>query len=183
MMIDYVIYLIALSLAIDCFVVSIAIASSKKINKKEYFRIPFHFGFFQGGMAVLGFYLGLSFLNIIETFDHWIAFGLLFLVGTKMIIDSFKREKRKYGKLSYWVIIILSIATSIDALAIGVSFSIINGAILMKALIIGFFSLILSLIGLSIGKKLANFKLHYLGIIGGLVLISIGIKILFEHLR
>ena len=180
-MIDYVIYLIALSLAIDCFVVSIAIASSKKINKKEYFSIPFHFGLFQGGMTLLGFYLGLSFLNIIETFDHWIAFGLLFLVGTKMIIDSFKREKR-YGKLSYLAIIILSIATSIDALAIGISFSIINGAILMKALIIGFFSLTLSLIGLSIGKKLANFKFHYLGIIGGVVLIGLGIKVLFEHL-
>ncbi len=180
-MIDYIIYLIALSLAIDCFVVSIAIASSIKINKKEYFSIPFHFGFFQGGMAVLGFYLGLSFLDIIETFDHWIAFGLLFLVGTKMIIDSFKREKR-YGKLSYWLIIILAIATSIDALAIGISFSIINGAILMNALIIGFFSLILSLIGLSIGKKLAKFKFHYLGIIGGVVLIGLGIKILFEHL-
>lgn len=181
-MIDYVIYLIALSLAIDCFVVSIAIASSKKINKKEYFSIPFHFGLFQGGLAVLGFYLGLSFLNIIETFDHWIAFGLLFLVGTKMIIDSFKKEKEKYGKLSYWVLIILSIAVSIDALAVGISFSIINGAILMNALIIGFFSLILSLIGLSIGKKLTKFNVHYLGIIGGLVLIGIGIKILFEHL-
>lgn len=180
-MIDYTIYLIALSLAIDCFVVSICISSALKIGKKEYFRIPFHFGLFQVAMTLIGFYLGLSFLKIIEGFDHWVAFLLLLIIGIIMIYKSFKKE-REINKISYFMIISLSIATSIDALAIGVTFSIINGAILMNSLIIGSFSLILSLIGLSLGKKLKKFKLSHLGVIGGVVLISIGIKILFEHL-
>lgn len=180
-MADYLIYLIALSLAIDCFVVSICIGSTLKLNKKEYFTIPFHFGLFQGGMTLIGFYLGLSFLKIIEGFDHWVAFSLLALVGLKMIYDSLKKEERII-KISYSIILLLSIATSIDALAVGITFGIINGAIFIKSLIIGIFSIILSLIGLSLGKKLKKFKLGYLGIIGGLVLIGIGTRILIEHI-
>lgn len=180
-MLDLTIYLIALSLAIDCFVVSILISSVSKIKLMEYFRIPFHFGLFQGGMTLVGFYLGLSFLKIIESFDHWVAFSLLLIVGIKMIYGSFKKEK-KINKLHYIIIITLAIATSIDALAIGVTFSILNGSILMKSLIIGSFSLVLSLFGLLIGEKLKDFKVGYLEIIGGLVLIGIGIKILLEHL-
>jgi len=176
------IVLIALGLAMDAFAVSITTGLALKEAKvNDALKMAVSFGLFQTIMPAVGWRIGISLRDFISGIDHWIAFGLLFLVGTKMIIDSFKREKR-YGKLSYLAIIILSIATSIDALAIGISFSIINGAILMKALIIGFFSLTLSLIGLSIGKKLANFKFHYLGIIGGVVLIGLGIKVLFEHL-
>jgi len=180
-MADLTPYLIALSLAVDCFIVSICISSAFKLNKKIYLKIPFHFALFQGGMTLIGFFLGLSFLKIIQGFDHWIAFGLLCLVGIKMILESFKKDK-KLSKITYLTIIFLSIATSIDALAIGVMFSIINGAILMKSLIIGLFSLILSLIGLLLGKRLKEYKLNYLGIIGGLVLIGIGIKVLLQHL-
>jgi manganese efflux pump family protein len=180
-MLSYTIYLIALSLAVDCFVVSVCISSIRNLNKKEFFRIPFHFGLFQGGMTLIGFYLGLSFLKIIEDFDHWIAFLLLLFVGGRMIYQALKKEE-KIDKISYGIILLLSIATSIDALAIGITFSIINGAILMKALIIGIFSLVLSLIGLLIGKKLSCFNLHYLEIIGGLVLIGIGVNVLIEHM-
>lgn len=180
-MVDLTIYLIALSLAVDCFIVSICISSVSKLSKKLYLKIPLHFGLFQGTMTLMGFYLGLSFLKIIRGFDHWIAFGLLFLVGIKMILESFNKEK-KFTKITYPTIILLSIATSIDALAIGVTFSIIDGAILMKSFIIGLFSIILSIIGLSLGKRLTHFKLNYLEIMGGLVLIGIGIKVLLQHL-
>ncbi|MAG08282.1 manganese efflux pump MntP [Candidatus Woesearchaeota archaeon] len=180
-MVDITIYLIALSLAIDCFIVSICISSVSNLGNKINLKIPLHFALFQGGMTLIGFYLGLSSLKIIQNVDHWIAFGLLFFVGIKMIVESFKKDK-KINTLTYPTIILLSIATSIDALAIGVTFSIINGAIMMKALIIGLFSLILSLIGLSFGKRLKEFKLSYLEITGGLVLIGIGIKVLLQHI-
>ena len=139
-MVDLTLYLISLSLAVDCFIVSICISSVSKLGKKVYLKIPLHFGLFQGTMTLIGFYLGLSFLRIIQGFDHWIAFGLLFLVGIKMILESFKKEK-KLAKITYPTIIILSIATSIDALAIGVTFRIIDGAIMMKSMIIGLLSL------------------------------------------
>jgi putative Mn2+ efflux pump MntP len=181
-MLDYTIYLIALSLAIDCFIVSITLASTLKLSRIYYYLIPIHFGIFQGGMALIGYFLGSSFLDLIKEFDHWIAFGLLFIVGTKMIIESFQRKKKSYSKVSYLLVIILSIATSIDALAIGITFSIIDGMILQKSLIIGAFSLILTTFGLIIGKRIKKFKFQNLGIIGGLVLIGIGVKILVEHL-
>lgn len=180
-MVNFTIYLIALSLAVDCFVVSICISSAFKLSKLAYLKIPFHFGLFQGLMTLIGFYLGLSLLQIIQGFDHWIAFGLLFLIGAKMIFESFKKRKQ-LPKITYPTIIILSIATSIDALAIGVTFSFIDEPILIKSIIIGLGSLLLSLIGLSLGKRLKKFNLNYLGLIGGLVLIGIGVKVLIQQL-
>ena len=181
-MLDYTIYLIALSLAIDCFIVSIALVSAFPLSKKLFYGVPIHFGVFQGGMTLIGFLLGSTFIHIIQGFDHWIAFGLLFLVGIKMISESFRKKKKTFNKVSYLTILILSVATSIDALAIGVTFSIIDGSILLKSVIIGVFSVALSFIGLSLGKRIKKYKFHYLGLIGGLVLIGLGIKIVVEHL-
>ena len=181
-MFDWALYLIALSLAIDCFVVSICLGGTNKISLKNWINIPFHFGLFQGGMALIGFYLGVSFLGFIESFDHWVAFGLLFLVGGKMIYEAIREKCEVVQKISYSRVILLSVATSIDALAIGIAFSIIDGGIGIKALVIGIFSLVLSFVGLKIGNKLKSFKSNYLEFIGGIVLIGIGVKILLEHL-
>ena len=176
------IILIALSLAIDCFVISICINSSNKLKKIEYFRIPLHFGLFQLFMTIIGYYLGSSFKNYIDGFDHWIAFLLLFIIGIKMIIDSLKKECKEINKINEKVLIGLSIATSIDALVIGLAFSMIDGGILFNSIIIGIFSFVLSLIGLLIGRKIRDFNLGFIGIIGGLVLIGIGIKVLLSHI-
>jgi manganese efflux pump family protein len=181
-MLDYTIFLIAISLAIDCFIVSITLVSTQKISKKNFVIISTHFGIFQGGMTFIGFLLGNSLLHIIEGFDHWIAFGLLSIIGLKMFFSSSKKEKGLVERVSYMTIILLSIATSIDALAMGVTFSIVDGSIIFKSIIIGFFSILLSAIGLIIGNRIKKHKFHYLGWIGGLVLIGLGIKVLIEHL-
>jgi len=178
-----IILLIALSLAIDCFAVGICLGGSKSIKTLNYFSVPIHFGIFHIGMLLIGYFIGYGFKQLIEGFDHWIAFVLLLFVGIKMIRESLKKNKRKTSKLSEKEIIMLSIATSIDALAIGITLSMMNQGVLYEALIIGGVALLLGLIGLIIGKfarKQLNTK--YIGILGGIVLIGIGVKILLEHM-
>jgi manganese efflux pump family protein len=180
---DITIILIAISLAIDCFVISVCINSINKLKKLEYIRLPMHFGLFQLFMTVIGYYLGSSFRIYIDSFDHWIAFLLLVLIGIKMIIDSLKKECKVINKLDEKTLIGLSVATSIDALAIGIAFSMIDGGIIINSIIIGLFAFGLSLIGLLIGRKIRKFNIGFIGIIGGLVLIGIGIRVLLTHMH
>lgn len=179
---DITIILIAISLAIDCFVVSVCINSINKLKRFEYLRIPLHFGLFQLFMTLTGYYLGSSFKIYIDNFDHWIAFALLSIIGIKMIIDSLKKECKRINKLDEKTLIGLSIATSIDALAIGIAFSMIDGGILINSIIIGIFAFALSLLGLLIGRKIRGFNIGFIGTIGGLVLIGIGIKVLLSSI-
>lgn len=182
-MIDYTIYLIALILAIDCFVVAITLSSNFKVSKRFKYLLPIHFSFFHAGMVLLGFLLGTNLLKIIHGFDHWIAFGLLGFVGINMSIESFKKKNKKHPeKLSYIYILVLSIATSIDAVAIGIAFSMLQGNIFYESIIIGIFSMVLTILGIILGINLKKHKLHYLGFIGGLVLITLGTRILLQHI-
>ena len=179
------ILLIAVGLAMDCFAVSLGIGcSAVKKDPRTVFRISFHFGLFQGGMTFLGWLAGSSIVTLIERFDHWVAFALLAWVGARMIRESFSKDEEEdpcnpsRGK----TLIMLSIATSIDALAVGLSLAFVDGSILVSSLVIGFTSLLLSILGLFIGGKLGCRFGKRMELIGGLVLIGIGIRVLLTHL-
>jgi putative Mn2+ efflux pump MntP len=177
--------LIGLSLAMDCFAVSLSVGTCPfPQTHRSKFRLTFHFGLFQGGMAFIGWLLGKSVVDLIANFDHWIALGLLSFVGIRMIIDGLKPESEIFDKdpTKGKSLIILSIATSIDAMAVGLSLAVMKTNILQATLIIGLISTLMSLIGLSIGKKLGELFGQKMEIIGGLLLNGIGIKILISHI-
>jgi len=183
LLMDYlVLLLIAVSLALDCFTVSACITSIKKIQRKIYLIIPLHFGLFQLFMTLIGYYFGLGFKSLIEGFDHWVAFILLSGIGIKMIIESVKEAHESIGINSELNIIMLSIVTSIDALIIGLAFSFTEAKILFPSFVIGAISFLISLIGLLLGKKIHDLRIKYIGILGGIILIGIGIKTLISHI-
>ena len=177
----------AFALAMDAFAVSIASGVSlKRVSLRQTFRLSFHFGFFQALMPVIGWSGGLTVRSLIAQYDHWIAFVLLALVGGHMIRESFHSEKDKKDKNDPTrgiTLIILSIATSIDALAVGLSLSILNISIWVPALVIGIVAAIATGVGLHIGKKVgtASHVGQYAELVGGTVLLLIGIRILYEH--
>ena len=179
------IILIAFSLAMDCFAVSITGgALVVKPRLKNALKVGAFFGLFQSIMPLIGWALGYGFRSLISRFDHWIAFGLLFAIGVKMIYESFRKDRDKKEKdiLNNYTLFLLAIATSIDALIVGMSFAFINVPLIYSVLIIGAFAFLLSVIGYFIGNKVANFIKSKIEIVGGVILIGIGIKILVEHL-
>ncbi len=183
---DFVtVFLIALGLAMDCFAVSLGIGcKSCDCGKRYCFRLPFHFGLFQGGMTLIGWALGSTIVAYIAKIDHWIAFGLLTFVGVKMIIESFSaEEKRQVGDPSRGgFLVILSIATSIDALAVGLSLAFMDGSIWISCLVIALVSAALSLAGLLLGGRLGQKFGKRMELVGGLILIGIGVRILLSHI-
>ena len=179
------ILLIALGLAMDCFAVSLGIGTSPvEKDARTVFRITFHFGLFQGLMTFLGWLAGSSVVNLISRFDHWIAFILLAWVGVRMIRESLSKteEDNPCNPSRGKTLVMLSVATSIDALAVGLSLAFVDGSILVSSLVIGITSLLLSLFGLFIGGKLGCKFGKRMELIGGLVLIGIGIRVLLSHL-
>jgi len=184
--VDFItILLIAIGLAMDCFAVSLGIGcSSVHKDYRTIFRITFHFGLFQGLMTFLGWLAGSSIVNLIERFDHWVAFALLAWVGARMIRESFSNntEEDPCNPSRGKTLIMLSIATSIDALAVGLSLALVDGSILVSSLVIGFTSLVLSLAGLFIGGRLGSRFGKRMELVGGLVLIGIGLRVLISHL-
>jgi putative Mn2+ efflux pump MntP len=180
---DLSILLIAIGLAMDSFSVSIArgFSISKEKQSIEAVKTGFFFGLFQGGMPIIGWFVGLSVIDFIAGFDHWIAFLLLCVIGIRMIYESFSIESNKIiCSSNLKVLFILSIATSIDALAVGLSLSFIETSIVMPAIIIGIITFFLSFLGIFIGKKFGS-KFDKIGILGGVILIVIALRILFEH--
>ena len=177
----------AFALAMDAFAVSIASGVSlKKVSLRQTFRLSFHFGFFQALMPVIGWSGGLTVRSLIEQYDHWIAFVLLALVGGHMIRESFHSETDKKDKndpTKGITLVVLSVATSIDALAVGLSLSILNISIWVPALVIGIVAAIATGVGLHIGKRVgtASKVSHYAELVGGIVLLLIGVRILYEH--
>jgi putative Mn2+ efflux pump MntP len=176
---------IAVGLAMDAFAVSITSGltiKSLKINNA--LKIATFFGLFQAIMPILGWLAGLSFREIISDVDHWIAFGLLFLIGCKMIYESSKMEvnNKKINPLDVYILLMLSIATSIDALAIGLTLSFLNVPIILPSIIIGTITFSLSVIGVYFGNKFGHYFERKIEMVGGFILIGIGIKILIEHL-
>lgn len=180
------IIIIAVGLAMDAFAVSIAIGSThKKPIMNHAIRTALAFGSFQAIMPLIGFFAGLALKNYIQDYDHWIAFGLLAIIGSKMIYESFKLKKPQKGfkPLSNSMLLVLAIATSIDALAVGITFSfLLENSLIIAVIIIGLTTFVLSYAGFYIGKHLGHFFESSIEALGGLVLLAIGTKILIEHL-
>jgi putative Mn2+ efflux pump MntP len=177
------ILLIAIGLAMDAFAVSMAHGMTIKNRRVATGLImAVSFGAFQAFMPVLGWLAGLSFIELISGFDHWVAFGLLAFIGGKMIYSARGSKEEKEAKLTVPILLILSVATSIDALAVGLSFSLLRVSITIPVIAIGVVAFILSFAGFNFGNKLGKFFKRKVQVIGGIVLIAIGIKILLEHL-
>ena len=177
------IVLTSFGLAMDAFAVSVGGGIClKKANFKDAFLISLFFGGFQFLMPILGWLAGLSFRELIERFDYWVAFILLAFIGLKMIYESFDdddEEGTNFRSLS--VLFTLAIATSIDALAVGLGFSMIEIPIFSSALIIGVITFILCFLGVFLGDKFGHVFEKKAEFVGGLVLIFIGVKILIEN--
>ncbi len=179
------IILIGIGLAMDCFAVSVCYGLlAKKIQWKYLLRMAAFFGGFQALMPVIGWLAGLAFKDYIAQFDHWIAMALLGAIGLKMVIGALKKKDDapciQFHKLS--VLLSLSIATSIDALIIGVGFAFLQVNIWIAIAIIGLISAAFTIFGSLLGKKYGKLLGSKAELIGGFVLIAIGIKILIEHL-
>ena len=178
------IFLLGLGLSMDCFAVAVGFGTSKKLAVQDLIRMAFFFGFFQGLMTFFGWMFGSSLKPIIESFDHWIAFSLLAIIGCRMIIESFEKEKEKkvVDIRRLRILISLSVATSIDALMTGISLGFVRVNIVFAVIIITVITLLVTFTGGKIGEKTSFIPAKRAEIIGGLVLITIGIKILVEHL-
>jgi len=184
---DFIILiLIAIALAMDAFAVSISCGIIiKDVKLKHALKIAFFTSFFQGFFTFLGWLGGIYIAYLISNIDHWIAFVLLLVIGAKMIYESIKidsDEDKKFNPLKFSVLILLGIATSIDALAIGLSFALLNVSILLPVILIGFMAFGFSVFGVLIGKKFGQVFGNKVELIGGLILIGIGVTILIDHL-
>lgn len=179
------IIIIAIGLAMDAFAVSVVSgAASKQFQVKHALRMAFFFGAFQAIMPVVGWLAGRTIHGFIDNYDHWVAFGLLSCIGCKMIYESFKITKieKSFGPESILLLVGLSVATSLDALAVGISLAFFVEKIWGVVIIIGVVTLILSYIGVYVGQKLGHFFENRIEVLGGIILIGIGVKILFESL-
>ena len=172
----------ALGLAMDAFAVSICKGLSlKKVSFKNATLVGTYFGLFQGLMPLIGYFLGFKMKDSIMSIDHWIAFILLGIIGLNMILDSFKKESID-DNLEFKTMIILAIATSIDALAIGITFAFLEVNIYFAVTLTAIITFIISALGVKIGNIFGNKYSSKAQILGGIVLILMGIKILLEHL-
>lgn len=176
------IILLAIGLAMDAFSVSVTRGLTLKCNIKYALIIALSFGVFQAFMPVLGWFSGIQLQYVVSTFAPWIAFLLLLGIGFKMIYESLFTDEDVCKVFSFRELLILSVATSIDAFAVGVTFAFLNTEILIPILIIGLVTFILSFIGIYIGKNIGHLFENKMEIIGGVILIIIGFKILLENI-
>lgn len=175
----------AIALAMDCFAVSMGMSCGEKaLTARQTLRVAAAFGLFQFAMPVLGWLAGEGLLRYIERFDHWVALGLLAFVGLKMVRESFERDRAANGsdRTRGARLLVLAIATSIDALAVGLSLSVLRTSIVLPAALIGLVSFSLSVAGAKLGPVLGKAFGKRAELAGGLILIAIGVKIVAEHL-
>lgn len=192
------ILLTSFALSMDAFAVSVTKGITiKNITKKTAFKIAFFFGLFQGGMPLIGWSLGIKFEGYIKAFDHWIALILLSFLGIKIIYESIKDSKEHNSNDNLEIamdvdksinhdinmkdLIALSIATSIDALAVGISFSFLNIPIIPIVICIGIITFLVCFIGVLLGNKMGSFIGELAKFIGGIILILIGFNIFNDH--
>lgn len=174
---------ISISLAMDAFAVSICKGMSvKDIKIKHYLIAGGYFGGFQALMPLIGYLLGINFQDLIVSIDHWIAFILLGIIGINMIKESFGDEENVNNSFSFKEMLPLAIATSIDALAVGITFAFLKVNILLAISLIGIITFVISAIGIKMGKLFGDKLKNKAELFGGVVLILIGLKILLEHL-
>lgn len=177
--------LIALGLAMDAFAVALGVGTTRAdIWFRPGFRLAFHFGFFQFMMPVIGWAAGTTVVRFIESYDHWIAFGLLAYVGCKMIKESFEEGDIQAGAdpTRSWTLVMLAIATSIDALAVGLSLAMLQVHILYPSIVIGLVAAAMTTLGLVLGRRLGVQFGKRMALVGGLVLIGIGLRVVVTHL-
>lgn len=178
---------VAIALAMDAFAVSVAAGVTlRRVSGRQTFRLAWHFGLFQALMPIIGWAAGLTIQAYIESFDHWVAFALLAVIGGRMIIGGIRDEEAQLGKgepTKGWTLVMLSVATSIDALAVGLSLAMLRVAVLVPALVIGLVAGAFTAAGLHLGGFVGRrVKVaRYAALTGGLVLVGIGVNILREH--
>ena len=168
----------------DAFAVSICKGLSvTKVNWKHSVIVGLYFGGFQAAMPVIGYFLGSSFKDYIESVDHWIAFGLLLIIGGNMLREAFSKDEEELdGSFSLKSMLPLAIATSIDALAVGVTFAFLNVQIAPAVSFIGVITFALAAVGVKLGNIFGEKYKSKAEFVGGVVLIIMGVKILLEHL-
>lgn len=175
----------AMALAMDAFAVAAAVSASlPRLTARHVFRLAWHFGLFQAFMPVAGWFGGRALASFIAPVDHWVAFGLLFFLGARMIKASFSGEdgKRDDDPTRGWSLVVLSIATSIDALAVGVSVGLLGFSIWVPALVIGLVTILMVVVATQLGKRAGRYLGKWAERVGGIVLMAIGSRILMEHL-
>ncbi len=176
---------IALGLSADCFAVAVGTSMAEKGKLRwRWLKFAASFGIFQATMLVIGWFAGRTIVEFVSGFDHWVAFGLLAFVGGKMIWESFheKEETVKKQAASLLTLATLSVATSLDALAVGLSFAFLNVNLPGAAATVGSVSFLITALGFVIGRRAGGVLGRWAEIVGGLVLIGIGIRIVVEHL-
>ncbi|GHV34624.1 membrane protein [Bacteroidia bacterium] len=180
------IILTAIVLGFDCMIVATVCGAQPYISRKNAVVMSLSFGIFQGGMLLLGVLLGILFSGIMQQIDHWFAFGLLFVIGLKMILDALKSHKKnvkqEFRVNRPLVLLALSLATSIDAFVVGISVGLMNNIKFIAPIIVAVFSFVMPLLGFYLGRKAKFVSEKFAQLLGGLVLIGLGIKILAEHL-
>ena len=176
-------FILAVGLSMDAMAVSICKGLSvSRVEKKHSLTVGLYFGGFQAGMPLLGYWLGSNFQTLVESVDHWIAFVLLGIIGFNMIKESREAGEELDSDFSPKAMIPLAVATSIDALAVGITFAFLKVQIIPAVTFIGVTTFCLSAVGLVIGNKLGAGSKSRAELIGGIVLICMGCKILLEHL-
>ncbi len=176
----FALILISISLAMDCFAVSLSCGAQRYVTRSIGFKMAVFFGIFQGGMLLLGALLGEGFRVIMETYSHWIAFGLLLVIGLKMVIEALKKgHEESEFRVDRWLVLLgLSIATSIDAFVVGIGIGLGEVNLWLSAGIVAAGSFLFSLIGLFFGRRAKFVSPRLAELLGGLVLIGIGVKTL-----
>lgn len=169
----------------DAFSVSVSAGfCTEKLKLNHYLRMSFSFGFFQFIMPLIGFAGGKKIEPVIRNYDHWIAFFLLSFIGIKMIHEYFKKQKNECASTDHFCaknLFVLSVATSIDALAVGVTFGVMNRPIILPSIIIGIVCAVFTCIGIYSGRKAGHIVGKKAELAGGVILVGIGLKILIEH--
>ena len=173
------ILVLAFVLGIDAFSVALAVGT-RGSTFRQTFRLSFHFGLFQFMMPIIGWLLGKNVLSFVERYDHWVAFGLLFVIGAKMIYEAFRHVPDRIAKdrTRKWSLVALSIATSIDALGAGIGMGILDTSLLYPCAIIGVTAGVMTLIGMKLGAFISAAVGSRMEAVGGVVLILLSVKML-----
>ena len=173
------ILILAFALGIDAFSVALAVGAGGSTFRQT-FRLSFHFGLFQFLMPIIGWFLGRNVISFVERYDHWIAFALLFVIGVKMIYEALRHIPEKIAKdrTRKWSLVVLSIATSIDALGAGIGMGILDTSLLYPCTIIGITAGIMTLTGMKLGTVISAAIGSRMEAVGGVVLILLSLKML-----
>jgi len=177
---------IAIALAMDAFAVAVVTGVTlQKLTHRHLFRLGFHFGLFQAGMFAGGWYLGIRIERLLAASQHWIAFILLLLVGGNIIRGALSGEdevsRRVKDPTSGWQLVVLSFATSVDALAVGISVALIGTLVTAAALVIGVTAAVFTLAGMVLGRRIGQIWGRRMELVGGFLLIAIGLKIVWDR--